>query len=195
MLLLNSKTLRLTILASLFFAMLGACQEKKQPSAPAYDEPATKFEAELKPLLDRYIAEAEARGAPVDKTALKELKQLTWTNDIAQGFSKTSINLGRCIKLNEDHPNPAMRYRVVQIRQPNELKMAGPIKMDENTLRIVVYHELGHCLHNFGSHRPNTEDSIMSTALPRSRGTRMNELVEEHFMLMSTKPTDNLKPF
>lgn len=195
MLLPKSKLLSLMILAPLLSLASPACQDRKQPSAPLYEEPNKLFEAELKPLLDRYVSEAKDRGAPVDPTALKELKQLTWTSEISKGFSKTSINLGRCIRLNENHPNPAMRYRVVQIIKPDAQQMAGTIKMDANTLRAVVYHELGHCLHNFTSHRPNTEDSIMSTALPKSRTTRMDELVEEHFLMMGKKSTDNLRPF
>ncbi len=173
----------------------GACSSKKQPAAPTYAEPPRIFDKDLQPFLDRYVMEAEARGVPVDKVAMKELRQLVWSSEIPQGFSKTSINLGRCTKLNNTNADPRLRYRIIQITKPNALKMAGPIMLDDVTLRSVVYHELGHCLHNFEGHRPAGDDAIMSTGLPATRATRMDELVEEHFMLMSKKSTENLKPF
>ena len=174
-------------LICLFAAIVGSygCRSKKNHvSAPAYDAPQQSFAEELKPYLDSYVIDAAADGAPVDPRLLKELRRLEWKDEATTGSVINSSNLGKCFRLNENHPDPTRRYRVVEITKPDARMMAGKVKIDATTLKVIIYHELGHCLHDFKGHRPDTEDSIMSTTIPKTRYVRLEALIHEHFDLV-----------
>lgn len=165
----------------------GCRAKRKISSAPLYEAPPQNFAEELKPLLDAYVVDAAMAGVPVNPMILKELRQVVWVSEIPSGSILNNATLGKCRRLNENHPDPSRRYRIIEVTKPDARMMAGSIKVDPLTLKVILYHEFGHCLHDYRSHRPEGEDSIMSTRLAKSRYSRLEALIQEHFDLLRNK--------
>ncbi|HYX34971.1 MAG TPA: hypothetical protein VE954_17890 [Oligoflexus sp.] len=146
--------------------------------------PEAQYDAELQPLVDAYEADAiEARTA-VAPGFKRQLVQVIWQDDLGQQDDETV--LGRCERLNENHPDPELRFRLVKIRKPDANGYVGKIRIDALTLKTVVYHELGHCLHDFRGHLPEATHQIMSSALPKERFQSFHELLHKHFSLLKS---------
>jgi hypothetical protein len=153
-------------------------------SNKAVSKPESRFEAELMPLVASYERDAAAAQAPVSPEFRSQLVQVVWQDDLGQQGDE--IVLGRCERFNENHPDPEQRFRVVKVRRPDSKGFAGGIKLDALTLKTVVYHELGHCLHDFRGHLPEASHQIMSKALPKNRFQSFHELLHQHFSLLKT---------
>lgn len=161
---------------------LWGCGNQPQASDGVEPKPEGRFEGDLMPLVAAYEADAAAAQAPVSPEFRRQLIQVIWQDDLGQQGEQTV--LGRCERFNENHPDPDMRFRRVKIRRPDAAGYAGSIKLDALTLKTIVYHELGHCLHDFRGHLPETTRQIMSTALPKERFQSFHELLHQHFALL-----------
>ncbi len=178
MLLLKRVHLTITMLGLQF--PLWSCAKMANPSAQS--RPEVSIADDLQSFLLEYKTEAIAAQTPVEASYEKQLVRLEWSDNL--GERDDEHILGRCDRLNENHPDPAQRYRVVHIQRPNAQGMVGSIKMDRATLRTVVFHELGHCLHNYHGHLPESEEQIMSSELPEQRFGQWQSLLRAHFQLM-----------
>ncbi|MDQ3235764.1 MAG: hypothetical protein M3Q07_28485 [Pseudobdellovibrionaceae bacterium] len=147
-------------------------------------KPEARFEVELQPLVDDYEADAIEARMPVAPEFKRQLVQVIWQDDLGQQGDETV--LGRCERLNENHPDPELRFRLVKIRKPDANGYVGKIRIDALTLKTVVYHELGHCLHDFRGHLPEATHQIMSSALPKERFQSFHELLQKHFSLLKS---------
>jgi hypothetical protein len=170
----------------LFLLVMPVCACGSQPpmSDGSSPKPETHFESELMPLVAAYENDAAANAIPVSPELRDQLVQVVWQDDLGQQGDETV--LGRCERLNENHPDEAMRFRTVKIRKPDAAGYVGRIKVDALTLKTIVYHELGHCLHDFRGHLPEASHQIMSTALPKERFQSFHELLHQHFALLKS---------
>jgi hypothetical protein len=150
----------------------------------ASPKPETRYESELMPLVAAYEKDAATNAIPVSPELRVQLVQVIWHDDLGQNGDATV--LGRCERMNENHPDKSMRFRTVKIRKPDAAGYVGRIKVDALTLKTIVYHELGHCLHDFRGHLPETSHQIMSTALPKERFQSFHELLHQHFALLKS---------
>lgn len=161
------------------------CGSQPTASNGVASKPEKFYEADLMPLVAAYEADAAAAQVPVAPEFRRQLLQVVWQDDLGQQGDETV--LGRCERLNENHPDPEMRFRTVKIRKPDAAGYAGRIKLDALTLKTVVYHELGHCLHDFRGHLPEATHQIMSAALPKERFQSFHELLHQHFSLLKAR--------
>ncbi len=164
---------------------IGACGSPQSKSNGVGAKPDRQYEAELMPLVVAYEADAAAAQVPVSAEFRRQLVQVIWQDDLGQQGDETV--LGRCERHNENHPDSEMRFRTVKIRKPDAEGYVGRIKLDALTLKTVVYHELGHCLHDFRGHLPETTHQIMSAALPKERFQSFHELLHQHFSLLKSR--------
>ncbi|WP_218109973.1 hypothetical protein [Oligoflexus tunisiensis] len=164
---------------------LVACGSQPTENDSPVVKPESSFAADLMPLVAAYEAEAVMAGAPVAPEFRRQLVQVDWQNDLGTQGGETV--LGRCERLNENHPDPDMRFRTIRIRRPDARGYVGSTRMDALTLRTVVYHELGHCLHDFRGHLPETTHQLMSASLPKERFQSFQALLQQHFSLLKTK--------
>lgn len=168
----------------LMVAFVWACGAQPSSEDSTIPKPDTRYEAELQPLVEAYEADATRAHAPVAADFRKQLIQVVWEADLGKQNGETV--LGRCERLNENHPDPELRFRIVKIRKPDAKGYVGSIKLDDLTLKTVVYHELGHCLHDFRGHLPEATHQIMSSVLPKERFQSFQKLLQEHFSLLKT---------
>lgn len=167
-----------------FIGFSVSCGDQKLPRSESAPKPLYQVDEDLAPLVAAYEADADDAGAPVLAELRKQLVQVAWAEDLGQQGEETV--LGRCERLNENHPDEAMRFRTVKIRKPDAAGYVGRIKVDALTLKTIVYHELGHCLHDFRGHLPEASHQIMSTALPKERFQSFHELLHQHFALLKS---------
>jgi len=163
---------------------LCACGPQRQTGDGTITKPESQYSSELQPLLEAYEEDALEAQAPVASEFRQQLVQVIWADDLGRQGDETV--LGRCERLNENHPDPELRFRTVKIRRPDAEGYVGRIKLDELTLKTVVYHELGHCLHDFRGHLPEATHQIMSAALPKERFRSFHELLQQHFTLLKS---------
>jgi hypothetical protein len=159
-----------------------ACGTQPPENNGPVARPESSFAADLMPLVASYEAEAAAAGAPVAPEFRSQLVQVVWHDDLGKQGNETV--LGRCERLNENHPDPAMRFRTIRIRRPDAQGYVGSTRLDALTLKAVVYHELGHCLHDFRGHLPETTQQLMSASLPKERFHSFKDLLQQHFSLL-----------
>lgn len=157
--------------------------EKSPTSEPIKPEQA--YAAELAPLVDAYEMEALESGTPVPEDFRNQLVQVIWQDDL--GREGDEVILGRCERMNENSTNPDLRFRTIKIHKPDAQGYIGGIHLDEKTLRTIVYHELGHCLHDYHGHLPISSRQIMSAELPTDRLEQLPILVSQHFELMKSQ--------
>lgn len=185
MLLLNS-SIRIPslILATLLFA---ACGESKVDddtyNSKTHTAP-TKlaFDPELQPIMDSYLADAAAAGVPVPETTLQEFQGLMWTDKVNVKAAADATILGVC------HRRSGLRY--VEILHPNAEGKVGSTALDEITLKVMVYHELGHCLHDFSGHTSGKGAAVMNAYLQPARYFDPEALLMDHFQMLK-KIRDN----
>lgn len=182
MLLLTFSFFRRISLVYPFLVLFCACGPKTPDERPIQSKPETVFSADLETLLQSYIKDSEAAEAPVDPKFRTELVQLTWDENL--GMEGGRAVLGHCERLNEGYPDAAQRFRTVHIRKPGSDGKVDGITFDATTLKMIVYHELGHCLHDFHGHLPEASHQLMSSALPQSGSQSLGDLLARHFALM-----------
>jgi hypothetical protein len=168
----------------IFIALIISCGDQKLPRSESAKKPMYHMDAGLAPFVAAYEADADDAGAPVPAEFRSQLVQVIWQEDLGQQGDE--VVLGRCERFNENHPDPEQRFRVIKIRRPDANGYAGSIKIDALTLKTVVYHELGHCLHDFRGHLPEASHQIMSKVLPKNRFQSFHELLHQHFSLLKT---------
>ncbi|HET9237948.1 MAG TPA: hypothetical protein VFO10_11885 [Oligoflexus sp.] len=66
----------------------------------------------------------------------------------------------------------------------------GSTVMDEITLKVMVYHELGHCLHDFSGHTSGKGAAVMNAYLQPARYFDPEALLMDHFQMLK-KMRDN----
>jgi hypothetical protein len=167
-----------------FTVLIMGCGDQKLGSPEPTNKPLYQIDADLAPLVAAYEADADKAGATVPAEFRSQLVQVIWHDDLGQNGDATV--LGRCERMNENHPDKSKRFRTVKIRKPDAAGYVGRIKVDALTLKTIVYHELGHCLHDFRGHLPETSHQIMSTALPKQRFQSFHELLHQHFALLKS---------
>jgi hypothetical protein len=185
MLLLNS-SIRIPslILATLFFV---ACGESKVAddtyNSKTYAPPShLSFDPELQPIMDSYLADAAAAGVPVPETTLQEFQGLMWTDKVNVKASADATILGVC------HRRSGLRY--VEILHPTAEGKVGSTVLDDITLKVMVYHELGHCLHDFSGHTSGKGAAVMNAYLQPARYFDPEALLMDHFQMLK-KMRDN----
>jgi len=172
------------ILVTLLFA---ACRESKVDddtyNAKTYAPPSQlSFAPELQPYLDSYLADAAAAGVPVPDTTLQEFQGLMWTDKVNVKAASDATILGVC------HRRAGLRF--VEILHPNAEGKVGSTMMDEITLKVMVYHELGHCLHDFSGHTSGQGAAVMNAYLQPARYFDPEGLLMDHFQMLK-KMRDN----
>jgi hypothetical protein len=172
------------ILASLLFI---ACGESKVDddtyNGKVYTRPSRlAFDPELKPIMDSYLADAAAAGVPVSETTLQEFQGLMWTDKVNVKAAADATILGVC------HRRAGLRY--VEILHPNAEGKVGTTEMDEITLKVMVYHELGHCLHDFSGHTSGKGAAVMNAYLQPARYFDPEGLLMDHFLMLKKMRTD-----
>lgn len=170
--------------AIILIAFNFSCSDQKFASPDSANKPTYQIEPDLAPLVTAYEADADEAGVAVPSSFRQQLVQVVWQDDLGQQGDETV--LGRCERMNENHPDESMRFRTVKIRKPDAAGYVGRIKVDALTLKTIVYHELGHCLHDFRGHLPETSHQIMSTALPKERFQSFHDLLHQHFALLKS---------
>ncbi len=116
------------LIAGPFLAIwaVGCGSQQKQESVIV--KPDIQFAAELEPLVEAYIADAEAAKSPVPEEFRAELVQVVWEDDMGRdGDEKV---LGRCDRINENHQDLDQRFRTIRIQKPDNRGYIGPIKVD-----------------------------------------------------------------
>jgi len=164
------------------FAMWAVACGSQQKEEPVAVKPSIEFAAELEPLVEAYIADAEAANSPVPTEFREELVQVVWEDDMGRDGDERV--LGRCDRINENHQDLEQRFRTIRIQKPDDRGYIGPIKVDLLVLKAVVYHELGHCLHDYRGHLPESSHQLMSSALPTERFHEFSKLLSRHFSLV-----------
>jgi hypothetical protein len=167
-----------------FVVSLCACGPPSHVKNGAITKPESQYAAELQPLLEAYEEDAILALVPAPSELRQQLVRVVWSDDL--GRQGDDAVLGRCERLNENHPDPELRFRTVKIRRPDAEGYVGRIKLDALTLKMVVYHELGHCLHDFRGHLPEATHQIMSAVLPKDRSRSFHELLQQHFSLLKS---------
>lgn len=165
-------------------ASLCACGPPPEVKNGAIAKPESQYAAELQPLLEAYEEDAILALVPAPSELRQQLVRVVWADDL--GRQGDDSVLGRCDRLNENHPDPELRFRTVKIQRPDAEGYVGRVKLDALTLKTVVYHELGHCLHDFRGHLPEATHQIMSAALPKDRSLAFHELLQQHFSLLKS---------
>ncbi len=176
MLLLKSPSRLLTlVLATLFLANCGGSKANydTDTNAPPAD---LSIDPELKPLLDSYVADAAKAGVAIPDEKLREFQGLMWTDTVNTRLASDATILGVCQR------RPGLRY--VEILRPNEQGKVGTTSMDAITLKIMVYHELGHCLHDFSGHTDGKSAAIMNAWLQPARFFDPDGLIADHFKML-----------
>lgn len=172
------------ILVTLLFA---ACGESKVDddtyNAKTYTPPSNlAFDPGLKPIMDSYLADAAAAGVPVPESTLQEFQGLMWTDKVNVKAASDATILGVC------HRRAGLRF--VEILRPNAEGKVGTTAMDDITLKVMVYHELGHCLHDFSGHTSGKGAAVMNAYLQPARYFDPEGLLMDHFQMLK-KMRDN----
>lgn len=172
------------ILVTLLFV---ACRESKVDddtyNGKTYTPPSQLFiDPELRPYLDSYTADAAAAGVPVPEATLQEFQGLMWTDKVNTKAASDATILGVC------HRRTGLRY--VEILHPNAEGKVGSTARDEITLKVMVYHELGHCLHDFSGHTSGKGAAVMNAYLQPARYFDPEGLLMDHFLMLK-KMRDN----
>lgn len=181
--LLLSPVLRIPFLIGLTFLLLSCGEESVNYDSDAYTPPSELFiDSELKPYLDSYIADSAAAGVTIPEQKLVDFKGLMWTDHVNVKASPDATILGHCQR------RPGLRY--VEILKPNTEGKVGNTKMDEITLKVMIYHELGHCLHDFSGHTSGKSAAVMNSYLQPARYFDLEALLRDHFNMLK-KMQDN----
>ncbi len=181
--LLLSQTLRIYFLTCLTIILASCGQEKVDSDSDTYTPPSELYiDSELKPYLDAYIADSAAAGVAIPEQKLRDFKGLMWTDHVNVKASADATILGHCQR------RPGLRY--VEVLRPNAQGKAGSTTMDDITLKVMVYHELGHCLHDFSGHTSGKSAAVMNTYLQPARYFDLEGLLRDHFAMLK-KMQDN----
>jgi hypothetical protein len=158
-------------------------QPKVNYDSNTYTPPSELYiDPELQPYLDSYIADAAAAAVAIPEQKLQDFKGLMWTDRVNVRASADATILGHCQR------RPGLRY--VEILRPNSEGKVGTTMMDEATLKVMVYHELGHCLHDFSGHTSGKSAAVMNTYLQPARYFDLEGLLQDHFQMLK-KMQDN----
>lgn len=168
----------LLIVTCIVFSFLAACSEHKvnydRDNAPPV--PLLEFDPELKPYFDSYVADAADAGVPVSDANLKEFKGIMWADKLDLRGSGDDKILGLCRR--------RLDLSYVELLRPNSERMVGFTFVDDLTLKMMVYHELGHCLHGFSGHTSGKSAAIMNSNLQPARYLDPDGLLHDHFQMM-----------
>ncbi len=171
------------LISTLVFVVVCVACGESIPTTPAQSVPEAHIDPELQPFLESYVDDAARAGAPVEPDRLAELKRLEWVDEVEGAGDGEELNLGQCARGNENSIRASERFRTIKITRPETAGIHLNRAQGQLTLKAIVYHELGHCLHNYHGHRPVAEQVIMSAALPEKRFSEFNELLVEHFRM------------
>ncbi|WP_141732939.1 hypothetical protein [Oligoflexus tunisiensis] len=172
------------ILVLWFLLVLVSCGEDHvNYDTSTYTPPANLYiDPDLKPHLDAYIADAAAAGVPVSEETLQDFKGLMWTDHVNIQAAPDATLLGHCQR------RPGLRF--VEILRPNSEGKAGTTLVDAITLKIMVYHELGHCLHDFSGHTSGRSAAVMNAYLQPARYFDLGGLLRDHFQMLKKMQDD-----
>lgn len=181
--LLLSHTLRIPFLLSLTLLLTSCGKENVNYESDTYTPPSELFiDPELKPYLDSYIADAAAAGVAIPEQKLLDFKGLMWTDRVNVKASPDATLLGHCQR------KPGLRF--VEILRPNAEGKVGNTALDDITLKVMIYHELGHCLHDFSGHTSGKSAAVMNAYLQPARYFDPEGLLHDHFTMLK-KMQDN----
>jgi hypothetical protein len=183
MLLLTNR-FRIPLVLSLLLVLVACGQDPKvNYNTSTYTPPAHLYiDPELKPHLDAYIADAAAAGVPVPEAKLQEFQGLMWTDHVNIQAAPDATLLGHCQRRSG--------LRFVEILRPNSEGKAGTTLVDDITLKVMVYHELGHCLHDFSGHTSGRSAAVMNTYLQPARYFDLDGLLRDHFQMLKKMQDD-----
>jgi hypothetical protein len=177
---LSGGMLRSAVLSFSFLTL--ACGEAtKIPDATPVPEP--YVEPDLQPYLDLYLDQAARAGAPVRPEYVQELRRIEWSDesDLSEGHE---MNLGNCHRFNSNSTQEEQRFRTIRVARLQNIGLSPSSRKGQVMLKAILYHEFGHCLHDFHGHRPVEDQVIMSAELPEHRFSKLSELISEHFHMM-----------
>jgi len=122
--------------------------------------PAISIDPELGVLLDEYIEESTKRGNPPSQDAIYKLRALKYSDEAFEERNIVFNSIGICIPrhLNDDH---AVKWNEVFIRPKHD----WPAVATNQLLKAIVFHELGHALHDF-KHEDFEYGDLMAEVLP-----------------------------
>ncbi len=145
--------------------------------------PAEHIEPELQTYLESYLEDAARAGVPVQAEMLRELRRVEWTEEkiVEEG---DELSLGHCSRINSNSVQREERFRTIRIAPLHSLGLNLATRKGQIMMKAILYHELGHCLHDFYGHRPIEDQVIMSSELPEKRFGELPELISEHFRMM-----------
>lgn len=172
------------LLTSCFTLFLMACGEHRvNYDSNEYAAPSNlHFDPELQPYFDSYVSDAAAAGVAIPEQKLQEFKGLMWTDHINIKNSPDATILGHCQRRSN--------LRFVELLRPNTEGKVGTTLVDDVTLKVMVYHELGHCLHDFSGHTSGKSAAIMNSYLQPARYFDLDALLRDHFRMLKKMQDD-----
>jgi hypothetical protein len=175
---------------SLWFTLLFiSCGEHKiNYDSNEYAPPShLHMDPELQPYFDSYVRDAAAAGVPVSEQKLQEFKGLMWTDHLDTKSSSDAAILGHCQR--------RLDLSYVEMLRPNAEGKVGHTLVDDITLKVLIYHELGHCLHDFSGHTSGKSAAIMNSYIQPARYFDLDGLLRDHFeMLKKVRDNPSFRP-
>jgi len=179
------------LLVPLAFSLLGCQDESHRSQETQANTPANLYiDTELQPLLDEYIRQSADAGVPIPEHKLQEFKALMWTDDVTVKGPLEGEILGHCQRRATNSLDPAKRLRFIELLRPNSEGKVGITQMDEITLKVITFHELGHCLHDFDGHTNSNAAAIMNARLQPARYFDLDGLIMDHFATIKKMQND-----
>lgn len=177
--LLLSLPLRTTLALWFSLILVGCGEQKINYNSNEHSSPTQLFiDPELQPYFDSYLTDAAAAGVGISEQKLQDFKGLMWTDQVNIQSAEDATVLGVCQR------RPGLRY--VELLRPNTEGKAGATLVDAITLKVMVYHELGHCLHDFSGHTSGKGAAIMNSYLQPARYFDLEALLRDHFQMLKT---------
>jgi len=157
--------------------LLGCGEQKVNYESNEHAPPSQLFmDPELQPYFDSYLSDAAAAGVGISEQKLQDFKGLMWTDHVNIKSAPDATVLGHCQR------RPGLRY--VELLRPNTEGKAGTTLVDNITLKVMVYHELGHCLHDFSGHTSGKSAAVMNSYLQPARYFDLDALLRDHFQML-----------
>ncbi|HYX33752.1 MAG TPA: hypothetical protein VE954_11615 [Oligoflexus sp.] len=164
--------------------VLVSCGERRvNYDSTSYAPPSNlHMDSELQGYFDSYVSDAAAAGVGIPDETLQEFKGLMWTDHIDIKNSPDATILCHCQRRHG--------LRFVELLKPNAEGKVGTTLVDDVTLKVMVYHELGHCLHDFSGHTSGKSAAVMNSYLQPARYFDLDGLLRDHFQMLK-KVQDN----
>ena len=173
---------------TLNFGLITACRAEKEPKIVATSViQVDTMEPALTGYLDAYLQDAAAAGVPVAQEKVSQLRQLTWVDHIDNAGLEEGGLLGHCQRRSKSGELADTTLLRIEVRRPNAQNKVGATLMDDITLKAIMYHELGHCLHDFAGHLHNEGAAIMSAHLEFARYLDFPSMLQEHFSMLKER--------